>query len=461
MKTKITLLLAMACSALYMNAQVLFTEAFTATWSPAAQGWTVINNSQPAGTTTVFQGNGAGTFPAFDGAANDYVGMNFNSTTGSGGISTWLITPTLVLVNGAVLEFATRTTTATTVYPDRLQVRMSPTNNNSVPSGSASVGTFTNVMLDINPNLTTLTSSVVSNGTVNGYPQAWAVYSLTIAGLPSPTIGHIAFRYFVEDGGPAGNNSNYIGVDAVKLYSPCVQPSITIAQTSPGVCSGNTVMLTASSTGPNAASSFTWSVGQQTTAAITVSPANTATYTVVGFGSNGCAGSQTAIVTVSTAPTVSVSSSQSVACVGQTVTLTGSGAATYAWTGDITSTVNPVVYSTGSVPGIKNFTVTGTSAQGCSASQSVSLTVAACVGLQANALNAEAISVFPNPFNNEINVSGFTGKVEVFNSLGQLVISQSSNNGTVNTSELTKGAYIVKLIANEGSVQKVINLIKN
>lgn len=460
MKTKITLLLAMACSALYVNSQVIFSEGFTSVWTPTAQGWSIVNNSQPVGTTSLIQGNGAATFPAFVGAPDDFIAMNYNSTSGAGGISTWLITPTLVLMNGMVFEFATRTTTGTPVYPDRLQVRMSPVINTSVPSGSASVGTFTNLMLDINPNLTTLTNTSVSNGTVNGYPQAWTVYSLTVSGLSFPTIGNIAFRYFVQNGGISGNNSNYIGIDEVKLSTTCSPPSISIAQATSGICAGNTLVLTASSTGTNAATTFSWNTGA-ITPSIAVSPSVTTNYAVLGIGSNTCVGAQFAVVNVTAAPTVSVSSSQSIACVGQTLTLTGFGAATYTWSGSITSTVNPVVYSTGSVPGVKNFTVTGTSAQGCSASQSISLTVDACVGLEANAFNATAISVFPNPFSSEINVSGFVGKVEVFNSLGQLVISQSIDNGKVSTSELTKGAYIVKLVANEGSIQKVINLIKN
>ena len=460
MKTKITLLLAIACSAFYVNAQVIFSEAFTATWSPATQGWTTINNSQPAGTTTLIQGNGAATFPAFVGAPNDFIAMNYNSTSGAGGISTWLITPTLVLVNGLVLEFATRTTTGTPVYPDRLQVRMSPVNNNSVPSGSASVGTFTNLMLDINPNLTTLTNTAVSNGTVNGYPQAWTVYTVMVMGVPTPVIGHIAFRYFVEDGGLSGSNSNYIGIDEVKLSLSCIPP-ISIVQSAPGVCAGNTVILTATSSGTNAATSFTWNTGA-TTSTIAVSPTITTSYTVLGVGSGSCIGAQSAVVSFTAAPSVSVSSSQSIACVGQTLTLTGSGAATYSWSGSITSTVNPVVYSTGSIPGVKNFTVTGTSAQGCSASQSISLTVDACVGLEANALNASAISIFPNPFSNEISVDGFNGTIEVYNSNGQLVISQQvTGTENINANELSKGAYIVKLMNTDGATERTVKLIKD
>jgi hypothetical protein len=40
-----------------------------------------------------------------------------------------------------------------------------------------------------------------------------------LSGIGSPTEGRLAFRYFVENGGPSGTNSNYIGIDSVS-YVP-------------------------------------------------------------------------------------------------------------------------------------------------------------------------------------------------------------------------------------------------
>ena len=277
MKRKTILSIVLTSVTFFLNAQILFTENFTSTWAAATQGWVVINNSLPVGTTTVFQGNGATVFPAFNGAANDYVGMNFNSCSGAGGISTWLITPTLNISNGLVFEFATRTTSPIQ-FADRLQLRMSPVDNVAIPSGTTSVGTYTTLMLDINPNLGVNNSSVVVGNSVNGYPDAWAVYTVAVSGLAGPTIGRFALRYFVADGGPSGNESNYIGIDAVKISNPCNQPIINISQTSSGVCSGGTVNLSATSSGSNAATTFTWSSGQ-TGASTIVSPTITTTYT--------------------------------------------------------------------------------------------------------------------------------------------------------------------------------------
>ncbi len=683
MKRKTILSIVLTSVTFFLNAQILFTENFTSTWAAATQGWVVINNSLPVGTTTVFQGNGAGVFPAFNGAANDYVGMNFNSCSGAGGISTWLITPTLNISNGLVFEFATRTTSPIQ-FADRLQLRMSPVDNVAIPSGTTSVGTYTTLMLDINPNLGVNNSSVVVGNSVNGYPDAWAVYTVAVSGLAGPTIGRFALRYFVADGGPSGNESNYIGIDAVKISNPCNQPIINISQTSSGVCSGGTVNLSATSSGTNAATTFTWSSGQ-TGASTIVSPTITTTYVVSGTGAANCIGTQTAVVTVTASPNVNVSSftvcsspvtsatliangassyswntgstnssivvtpnsttvytvtgygaggncpnvktatitlgaqlsmaiisSSSVlcsggtvtlsalsaattyswsngattpvitvtpgassiytvvgisgsfpvvcfgtnsisitvnpspvlavlltpsvlcagvgsvtinasgantyfylgssanpkststptapgaysftisgtsngcvslgqvtlsveanptvtifankvsACIDQVVTLTASGADTYVWSGQINSTSNPITYSATSV-GTKVFNAIGTSSLGCtSALVAKSVTVSLCTGIENEPGNNTESSIFPNPFTNELTISGLNGRIEIYNLLGQIILKTKVNEvERINTSELIKGAYILKTFNSDGQELKTIKLLKN
>jgi len=61
-----------------------------------ASGWTIDNASEPVGTSTWGQGQG-GVFNSFDGGNNDYVYVSFNSTSGAGTISNWLISPELML----------------------------------------------------------------------------------------------------------------------------------------------------------------------------------------------------------------------------------------------------------------------------------------------------------------------------------------------------------------------------
>jgi hypothetical protein len=184
------------------------TEGFT-TVVPA--GWTMINNSDNAAAAALattqsgfFQGASA-VFSAQAGATTSYAAASFNSTIESGTISAWLITPTLTFNNGDLLTFYTRTL-ALSAFPDALEVRFSNVGGTSVGSTSSDVGTFTTTLLSINPGLAT-----------GGYPEAWTQYSVSITGLSGPTSGAIAFRYFVTNGGPFGDNSNYIGIDTVNI----------------------------------------------------------------------------------------------------------------------------------------------------------------------------------------------------------------------------------------------------
>ena len=169
-----------------------------------------INHSTTIGTTGWFQGNDA-VFPAHQGTLpNSYIGANFNNTTGTNTISNWLLTPAIELANGVPLTFWTRTSTANP-FPDRLQVRMSTAGNSSnVGTTATDVGVFTTLLLDINPTYT-----------VGGYPEVWTQMTVTVTGVPSPTLGRLAFRDFVENGGPTGTNSNYIGIDTVSYVIPC------------------------------------------------------------------------------------------------------------------------------------------------------------------------------------------------------------------------------------------------
>lgn len=167
-------------------------------------GWTVNNLSSPVGITDWFQGNYEA-FAAQGGASDSYLAVNFNSGADVAAISTWLILPTSTYHNGDTLSFFTRTADSS-FWPDNLEVRFSNVGGVDVGSGAGSVGTFTTLLLSVNP-----------SQTVFGYPEAWTQYSVTLSGLSAETSGAFAFRYVVSDGGPAGANSNYIGIDTLQI----------------------------------------------------------------------------------------------------------------------------------------------------------------------------------------------------------------------------------------------------
>ena len=183
-------------------ASAYFTEGFESSGSIPA-GWAEKNASNPLGSVAWNIAVLAAT-PFSAQAGDNYARVNFNSTTGAGTISNWLFTQVDTIKNGDTLSFWTRTVDGP-AFPDRLQVRLS-TNGASTNTGvgSAGVGDFSTLLLDINPTLTT-----------TGYPDAWTQYSINISGLAGPVSGRFAFRYFVTNVGPLGDNSDFIGVDSV------------------------------------------------------------------------------------------------------------------------------------------------------------------------------------------------------------------------------------------------------
>jgi hypothetical protein len=206
---KITILLLGLIISSASYAQLL-SESFDDITTLPGDGWNQINVSTLAGATDWFQGND-GVFPSNSGAVTAYIGANFNNTGDGAGtetISNWLITPVLNVENGDVVTFYTRTTTASP-FPDRLQVRISDTGATSTdPTTDTDVGSYTNLLLDINPTQITGT-----------YPDFWTQQVINISGLSGVTDVRIAFRYFVTDGGPSGSNSDYIGIDDIVVTS--------------------------------------------------------------------------------------------------------------------------------------------------------------------------------------------------------------------------------------------------
>ena len=129
------------------------------------------------------------------------------------------------------------------------------------------------------------------------------------------------------------------------------------------VCQGETVVLQVQTD----LASYSWSPNIQSGVAFSP-PVGTNTYTASGVNSEGCPVVDEVVVTVHPNPTVSAGTDVN-ACEGDQVTLSGSGAATYSWTGGIQNGI-PFTPS-----GSSTYTVTGTTAQGCVGTDQVTVTL--------------------------------------------------------------------------------------
>jgi hypothetical protein len=170
-----------------------------------AEGWAIINNSDPVGTNNWFQGNPTN-FPAHEGPDDSYIAVNFASGAAGGVISNWLLTPEVVLENGTELRFWTRHSTSST-FPDRMQVRLSTAGSSTdVGTTADSVGDFDILLEDINEDMT-----------YPGYPEVWTEFVITIEGLSEPVTGRFGFRYYSPDWETVGS---LVGIDTLSITQP-------------------------------------------------------------------------------------------------------------------------------------------------------------------------------------------------------------------------------------------------
>jgi len=160
----------------------------------------------PQGTTaTWFQGNQT-VFPAFNGPPTGYVAANYNVVTGMNDIDSWLVLPALNIVAGDTISFWEQGAAGS--WPDSMRVMYSASGD-STPEGSwVELGRFKNTQ------------------------GSWAN---RIFMAPAPgSHARFAIRYCVVDGGPSGNNSNYLGVDYIQVNGTIVgvgnEPEITADQ---------------------------------------------------------------------------------------------------------------------------------------------------------------------------------------------------------------------------------------
>ena len=211
MKTPATIATVTASLALVLFSGAACAQSFSEGFNGAAlpSDWVAKNLSTnnasgtPWGVTDAIADGSTVIVAPYEGAG--FAVVDFSSIgTGSGTISNWLISPEITgLRNGDTVGFYT-TTVPGSSFADRLELRLS-TAGASTDTGTTpqSVGAFTVALTSVNPTLA-----------VGGYPENWTLVSVTLSGLSGPVDGRVALRYFVDSGGPAGTNSNIIGVDA-------------------------------------------------------------------------------------------------------------------------------------------------------------------------------------------------------------------------------------------------------
>ncbi|WP_169578066.1 putative Ig domain-containing protein [Rudanella lutea] len=178
---------------------------------------------------------------------------------------------------------------------------------------------------------------------------------------------------------------------SVNVSSDNTTPTAGLVSSGMITCAQQSVTLTATG-----GTSYTLSDGQTNTSGIFA--VNTAgLYSVTVSNANGCKATASATVSSdNSVPTVSINAQPATSVtLNQAVTLTASGAATYTWsTGATTASINPPTSATGST----TYSVTGVSANGCSASATVTITVTSPVAPPVSGTCGSPANTIGQPF---------------------------------------------------------------
>jgi hypothetical protein len=156
------------------------------------------------------------------------------------------------------------------------------------------------------------------------------------------------------------NGQNGCGIVTATTAITVAPIQITVSTTSTLLCEGKPATLTAVSPVNN----YTWTPVNISGSTAIVAPTSNMVYTV--FGTDGtCSGTQTLAINTNPNPTITVVSSASVICAGQTVSMSATGANSYTWTpGNMTGS-----QIMASPPSTTLFVVTGENTFGCTSIQ--------------------------------------------------------------------------------------------
>jgi gliding motility-associated-like protein len=147
-----------------------------------------------------------------------------------------------------------------------------------------------------------------------------------------------------------------------KQVTVTVNPLPVINATSATICEKESTTLTVTG-----AITYTWisstNIGPSTGSPVSVTPAVTTTYTIIGTDGKGCKDTTTTTVTVNAAPVIMLNSVT--VCSGKPATLIASGGVSYTWVASSNVSIPPGSSTTQTPLSTATYTVTGTGANGC------------------------------------------------------------------------------------------------
>lgn len=446
----------------------------------ACNGSTVQLSGFGATNYTWSPGSLTGSSPVITATANTtftMIGYNGSGCPGAATLALTVTTPTMVIaasnttvcpgtavtltVSGAsTYTWSTNNSTNTTISLNPT----SPTNI-SVIGTSSNCPTSANQFIMVNPAPTlsisasktlvcsgnNVTLTALGSSDIYGWDNSSPTVSAGIVTNPTSTTVYSVTGTFTSTG-CSGTNTLEIIV---------FKPVISISPSSPTVCPGTVLTLTAS----GGTSGYSWSPGGSMFTMQTVTATIPTTYTATASspttGGLSCQGTSTVSVNVFPHANIGVTSSQAEICRGEMATITATGGVTYTWTG--TST-NSVSIDLSPIVGYYIYSVQGTDANGCVGTGTVSLKVNSCTGLTSYNADEQLFSVYPNPNNGTFVIETSSNlNLSLTNELGQVLKTIRFNGQTkeqISVSELPKGIYFIIGESNGNNISRKVIVVQ-
>ena len=225
----------------------------------------------------------------------------------------------------------------------------------------------------------------LSATTTNAYGGFWS--ATNGGGVLSPNVSNSNVVYNANPSDPSTVNFTYVAFN--QCGSTTASTSISVlslptvnAGLNQTACANSNVTLTATSNG-----TVVWNSGLLDGVAF-LAAQGTTSYIATATGANGCTNTDTVTVTGLALPNVGAGQDQTV-CAGESVTLNGSGANSYAWNNNVIDGVPFPPTATG------QYSVTGTGSNGCSNQDNVNVTVNALPN--AIVISADPVTLVASP----------------------------------------------------------------
>lgn len=328
-----------------------------------------------------------------------------------------------------------------------LNVSPATTSNFSVIATAANGCNAQSVILITVNSLPTIS---VNSGSVCPYSSfaiiASGAISYTFSGGTNMVSPAVTSTYSVY-----GTNANGCVSALAAVSTVSVKNNVTIAVSGTSlVCSGSAASLSVSG-----ANSYSWSTGSFTTTTV-VTPSISTTYSVIG-ATGTCADTSYFMVTVNPLPSLTITTSDNLLCVGKSATITSSGASSYTWH-DGSNTAVIVV----SPLRTTNYTLTGMDSHGCTNTLAITQSVSTCAHVDYLWEELTSlITILPNPNNGDFVIKTSKGvNIKISNSLGQIVseLELLEGENQFHLNEYNNGIYFVSFYANKQF--KTLKIIK-